>query len=323
MHASSSSFWSDIKKYEELLKSNPDSYCFATLADVYLEAGLVDDAVTVARAGVARHPQFAAGQMALARACERKGLPDEALAALAVVTSVMPESCEAQQLTAKICRLSGRQHDAIQSLRTLLELNPDDRAARIELEALLQAVRSESHAVDDDDDLELIELGDDDIILELSDELVEIEEDLQEDSLVDRPAAPVAKSLDVWDFSDVAESLDDNDDTAISSSDDELSEDVVDDPMMTATVAELYLSQGFDDRAVAIYRALSVKDPSNASVVSRLAELEQRALPEEAITPVSADVAFELPAQGTADQGGAVEVLEGWLENIGRLRACR
>ncbi len=72
MQSSTESFWSEIKRYEERLKSDPASYCFAPLAEVYLRAGLLDDALAVSRAGVARYPGYVAGQMALGA-----GLPSE------------------------------------------------------------------------------------------------------------------------------------------------------------------------------------------------------------------------------------------------------
>ena len=43
----------------------------------------------------------------------------------------------------------------------------------------------------------------------------------------------------------------------------------------TATMAELYLQQGFPDRALAIYRDLAARTPEDASLIERVAELEE------------------------------------------------
>lgn len=322
MSSSSNSFWSDIKTYEERLKSDPASYCFAALAEVYLKAGLIDDAVSVARAGVARYPAFVAGQMALARACDRKGLTDESLNALCTVTSAVPESAEAQQMLASACRAAGRYSEAAQALRTLLEFNPDDRAARLELDALEQSGQVSSPDVEED--LELIELGDDDLILDLLEDVSEVE-----DELVERATPPIAASADPWAFS-----LDDEPVSSSPSSDagvEDAEEDepvqqdggLPDDPMVTATVAELYLSQGHPEKAQDIYRTLVARDPADAGAAARLAELENQMILESAASSAVTAPPADLPVTAIADQGGAVAVLEGWLDNIRRLRACR
>lgn len=318
MNPSSNSFWSDIKGYEEQLKSNPASYCFAALAEVYLKAGLTDDALSVARAGVARYPAFVAGQMALARACDQKGLADEALNALHLVTSAMPESVEAQQMLARTCRTMGRHADATQALRTLLEFNPDDRAARLELDALEPPHADNSQDVEED--LELIELGDGDLILDL-------EEDVADDQLVERTAPPVAASAEPWAFPVADEAMPSagSDSSGVEDVPDgePLRDDgVPDDPMITATVAELYLSQGHPEKALDIYRTLVVRDPADAGAAARLAELESHAQLEVATSSVAMAPPVEVPVAAAADQG-VVAALEGWLDNIRRLRACR
>jgi tetratricopeptide (TPR) repeat protein len=43
----------------------------------------------------------------------------------------------------------------------------------------------------------------------------------------------------------------------------------------TETMAELYLQQGFPDRALAIYRDLAARSPEDASLIERVAELEE------------------------------------------------
>ncbi len=97
------------------------------------------------------------------------------------------------------------------------------------------------------------------------------------------------------------------------------------DPLLTGTMAELYLSQGVVERALQIYRDILAVDPDNASVAARLSELESQH-PAEPLLEPSADLSetvSTLPSHGSADQSSALAVLEGWLENIRRLRACR
>jgi hypothetical protein len=144
------------------------------------------------------------------------------------------------------------------------------------------------------------------------------------------------------------------------------------DPLSTGTLAELYVSQGFIQKALEIYRAILVDNPSNEGIATRVIALEaleassfvtdsESVEAEVGIREADADFAFadndffeddestlmqepdglplpetipegrdfpvllssvsSAPPQGHADT--AVAELEGWLENIGRMRSCR
>ncbi|HET7551480.1 MAG TPA: tetratricopeptide repeat protein [Gemmatimonadaceae bacterium] len=53
------------------------------------------------------------------------------------------------------------------------------------------------------------------------------------------------------------------------------SDDAAASAFATETMAELYLQQGFPDRALAIYRELAARDPDNGSLLERIAELTE------------------------------------------------
>ena len=76
MEQDTTSFWTDIKKYEDILASDQNSYCFAPLADLYRKLGLLDDAIAIARRGHDRHPEFVSGCLVLGRAYFDKFLFD-------------------------------------------------------------------------------------------------------------------------------------------------------------------------------------------------------------------------------------------------------
>ncbi|MEJ7810852.1 MAG: tetratricopeptide repeat protein [Gemmatimonadaceae bacterium] len=60
-------------------------------------------------------------------------------------------------------------------------------------------------------------------------------------------------------------------------------------PFVTETIAELYLQQGFRDKALQVYRRLSADRPSDAALQQRLAEIESEPLPFTESAP-AADV---------------------------------
>lgn len=316
MQTSEESFWSEIKSYEDRLRENPASYCFSSLAEVYLTAGLLDDALAVARSGVVRYPAYAAGQMALAKACHQAGLFDECRQALLVVVEAVPNHADARRLLARLYAEAGMRWDAAAALQVLLDFYPDDAAVRRELEELQRDVPAETM----DDGLELIEFTEADIV----------DEPEASDQLVERLRPAVAQVADPW--AGVAADMPQTELAAA----DELSavwsvpeqqlvtEHAVagQDPLVTPTLAELYVSQGFVDKAATIYQKIVIADPKNAAAADRLAELTAQLEPasdgQQPVTEASTNVP-EAAADGCQ---AVVTVLEGWLGNIQRLRTC-
>jgi predicted Zn-dependent protease len=308
MQSSNDSFWADIKRFEDRLKKDPESFCFSQLAESYLQVGLVDDALSVARTGVAIHPGYVAGQLVFAKACFRKGLQDDCKKALEKVTSAVPENAEAQRMLARLYAESGRDDAAVQVLKTLLEFCPDDQMARTELDALQGGVM--------DDDLELIEFTEADIIHDET-EPVPVVTSAAKHAAFEKPL-PIVEE-EPWQVEEAEE------ESVQSGFMPEAGGEK--DPLTTATLAELYVSQGFISKAVEIYRDILQSDPGNAIVLARLAKLEATDEPAPAVSvteakAVSPPAAKPVPVKGEAD-AGAVEVLEGWLDNARRLRACR
>lgn len=169
-----------------------------------------------------------------------------------------------------------------------------------------------------DDGLELIELSENDIVAEPED-----------DQLVERVTAPLRPVADPW--AGVAANVPE---PAVAVTPDVTSVEQAwpeivatgRDPLMTGTLAELYVSQGFTDKAAAIYRDILAAEPDNDAAAARLDELESQLLSAGSVM-MSADelpdAVAAVPAQGAADAGSVLPVLEGWLANIRRLRECR
>lgn len=320
-----SSLSAEIQVLEERLAISPDSFCFAKLSELYLKQGWLDQALSVARQGVARHPAYLAGQRALALACHAKGLHDECLALLRHLTSALPEDQEAQKLLGRLSSGIGDRETARRAYRTVLEFYPRDVESRLELQSLggSGALDLSLTSLDADDDEEIIE------DLEILEELDVLEEDQPDDrfplqAMITKSASPIPTA------------------------------EAQHDPLSTATLAELYVSQGFIHKALDIYRGILADNPVNGAVSARVAELEQLAQATEPSPPSDEDLyedepvgtpealqplmtpvpqqesvpaapawsaGSELPQQGAADN--ALETLEGWLENIRRVKSCR
>lgn len=284
------SLWAAARRFEGVLRRDASAYSFAPLSDIYRRLGLLEEALDAARKGCSIHPDFAAGQMALARAALEFAFKDEALKALESVVRVTPENLEAQRLLADLYTADGKEAAALHCLAVANSLDtepPQQFAAAIVEEEIPEE--------------EMLEAD----ILELSDELIEDEEFA--DNAVDPFAAlPDRPSLGE-DFSRAEPFLLE---TPPPIYHDEPPATEASPLMLSATIAELYISQGFTDRGVDVYRELLNADPLNEIYINRLTELTQ---------PVD-EPSIEL--KSTAAEGILAKLYE-WLGNIGRIRECR
>lgn len=278
----SASFWMDIKNLEDQLVKSPSSFCFAKLAEVYLKVGLVDDALHVARQGVKKHPGYLSGQRVFAQICNAKGFNDEALAALKLVTEALPEDIPSQKLLGRLLVEAGFHDDACMAFRTVLEFAPDDAESRIELESL---VRSTERAKS------ISQYNDEETIIEDIEVLEEI------DVVEDDESEPEPQSCE----------------TAIEEADSIAS--LHNDPLSTSTLAELYVVQGFTQKALEIYRAILADNPADQRMAERVAELEvQEVFPSEQNSEI--DYAIEEEVE-ESDAGFPVEIISCETETVG------
>jgi len=112
-----------LKKYQE----DPNSRVFAPLAEAYRKAGLLDQAIEIAREGLALHPHFLGGRVALSRALFDAGRFEEVSNELKVVIDQAPDNLVAQRLYAESSLMVGRLSEALRSYKMLLYFSPEDR----------------------------------------------------------------------------------------------------------------------------------------------------------------------------------------------------
>lgn len=125
-----------LKKFQE----DPTSRVFAPLAEAYRKAGLIDEAIEIAREGLRVHPNFVGGRVALARALFEKRKYDEVVEELSIVVREVPDNLVAQRLLAESCLMLGRVTEALSAYKMLLYFNPGDpETSRVVAELETQA----------------------------------------------------------------------------------------------------------------------------------------------------------------------------------------
>lgn len=281
------SLWAASKRFEGVLRKDPAALSFAPLADIYRRLGLLEEALETARQGCRRHPDFAAGQMTLAKAALESGFRDEAVTALEAVVRITPENLEAQRLLADLYSAAGDSAAAQRCLSVANSLDMDFTETAPPAEAAAFA----EEETDDD-------------ILDLSEELIE-ENSFdnamgQFAALPERPSIGAANNRAEPFLLEVPPPLSTEEPPPVEATP----------PMASATIAELYVSQGFPDKGAAVYRELLAADPLNENYAKRLGELTGSEIQPQAER-----------RDGQAE--GLLEKLQEWLGTIGRVRECR
>ncbi|MES3037057.1 MAG: tetratricopeptide repeat protein [Bdellovibrionota bacterium] len=125
-----------IEKYKKILKGDPQSLIFASLADAYRENRQLPDAEALAREGVQRHPHFARGWVVLGRILQDRGQMDEAIAALEKAVRLEPDNLLAHQVMGDLFLAIKNSKEALRSYKKVLFLNPLAAKARKVVEKL-------------------------------------------------------------------------------------------------------------------------------------------------------------------------------------------
>ncbi|MRR05596.1 MAG: tetratricopeptide repeat protein [Deltaproteobacteria bacterium] len=332
MEKESTSFWADIKKYEDLLSKDSRSYCFAPLSELYRKLGLLDDAVAVAHRGIEAHPEYIGGFMALGRALYEQGNRDQAKFALEKVALATPENLLAQKILSQIYQEEGNLSAAERALHLLVTFNPEDRESALALEVLRRSIPPAAETVS----------------LPATAPCAAEESLVAEQSEVDftSNAEQPARCLEFDgsnpcvddEFAEIPAAADEH----FLATGEPFDAEAGIMPLATVTLAELYEGQGFLEKALQVYSDLLDKDPENQLLQERVSQLIVRRHTESGIGPVAAFSAKpELPtavvrqdvlsgedftSQFPRELGQTDDVLDllgRWLDAVRRRKECR
>jgi len=109
---------------------------FATLADVYLSSGMVDEAISILKDGLSRNPNYTLGKIILGRAYYMKGNIDEALKTLEALYPEAKDSENANLYLARCHKRIGDLDKAAQFYEIVLKINPQNKDAHQELDSI-------------------------------------------------------------------------------------------------------------------------------------------------------------------------------------------
>lgn len=110
-----------------MYQDDPTSKIFAPLAEAYRKIGLVDQAIEICLEGLAHHPDFVGGKVALARSYFEKKQFIKVREVLQPMIDAIPDNLVAQRLLADANFSLGFTQEALSSYKMLLYFNPSDR----------------------------------------------------------------------------------------------------------------------------------------------------------------------------------------------------
>jgi tetratricopeptide (TPR) repeat protein len=332
MEKESTSFWADIKKYEDLLSKDSRSYCFAPLSELYRKLGLLDDAVAVANRGIEAHPEYIGGFMALGRALYEQGNRDQAKFALEKVALATPENLLAQRVLSQIYQEEGNLSAAERALHLLVTFNPEDRESALALEVLRRSIPAAAETVS-------LPAA---VLCATEEATVAKQSGLDCTSNAAQPARyPETAGSDPcagYQAAGIPAAADEH--TATSGDPPDADAGIV--PLATVTLAELYEAQGFLEKALQVYSDLLAKDPENQLLQERVSRLIVRRHNESDRGPVAVfREKSELPAavvrqdvlsgedstsqfpRELEQNDDVLDLLGRWLDAVRRRKECR
>lgn len=123
-----------LEQLRRRVEANPASIAFATLADEYRRAGMLDEAIATCQTGLRRHPSYLSARVTLGTALLDAGRYAEARTELETVLRSAPENLAAIRALAAIDAIE--RGEALPSAATSLETRQVES-----LDGLLAAIR--------------------------------------------------------------------------------------------------------------------------------------------------------------------------------------
>ncbi len=275
-----------IAYYEHKCELNPDSRAFAPLADLYRRAGRFDDAFRVLQAGLAAHPRYISALVILGRCHLETGDRPQARAVFQQVLEIDPDNLVVLKLMAEDAARQEDWNEATGLLERVVLLDPSDAPAEAELEAL--RARQEGHGRPPPR-----RQG------PAPPDVVETPPDMDVEVEPVRPPRPPAEAL-----YHPAPPPPSREQAALGESPPR--------SLATKTLAEIYLAQGYRDKALEVLREILARHPEREDIRAQIADLEREAAASGAPLPEGREPLPPPPRSGVRSR----RQFESWIDRL-------
>lgn len=291
----------EIEQLTEKLLADPKSRIFAQLADAYRKCAMYDEAIDTAKKGLEIHPNYAVAHLILGRCYMAKKMYALAREEFELTVRNDPQNLVGYRLLAETYERQNMYPEAVRFYQMVLDLDPTNADIAEKVENLKGAIRPaepprpqpalepETPSPSPGPAPEAPGKPQESITPEpqgLEEEPIKHEMPAPEPIVIEAVAQspdvvpPIAEETPIQEIITIAEA-----------SPGEPVEKTDEIPGSTATLAELYASQGHFEKAVEAYRELIAAEPDNQAYKARMDELLAKAYPELSPAPE-----LELPA---------------------------
>ena len=133
-----------IAKLEKAFRREPDAPLFARLADLYLDKGRTERALSLCEEGCANFPDYSTGFVVLSKCYEKQGEIEKAREAMGHALRLDPENPGSYKRLSRLFQQLGVAPLALQSLQQATHLDPFDESIGEQIDQLTYADRKEA-----------------------------------------------------------------------------------------------------------------------------------------------------------------------------------
>lgn len=259
----------ELVKLADKFRKDPASKLFFPLAEEYVKAGRIGEAIELLRAGIKAHPDLLGARVSLGKALLAKGLRAEAQAEFEQVIVANPDNIMAHKKLASIYLHAGDKPRALASCQSVLAVNPSDaemlklreeadRLAEITPEPPRPAVEDPSEGFEGEPtvvDPTLVDAVEPTVVDPL---LVDaVEPTVVDPTLIGRAPAPAPVEAAIEQAEEGAQPA-------------AVEESPIEDELATVSMADLFIAQGHYQRGIEIYRRILDRNPDHAEAAAKL-----------------------------------------------------
>ena len=271
-----------LPTFEKLWAKNPTSILFARLADAYREQGNLDRAIEVCRRGLRYRPSYPTGHMVLGRCLIEADRQEEARQEFEKVLRLDPDHTAALWELGRLEHEAGHLESALKRFESALAVDPFSPILAEVVKALSGEISAAAETGDDSAKAPDSDEGDPDpdeanLLNELDVEETDSEAAGSEETgpaAVETEPRTLLRSPPDSDDPLIRHGGDSRGDTGVRSGDQADGKPAP--SVLTLTLADLYVTQGFVGRAVEVLEALAERSPDDERYRLRLKELKTR-----------------------------------------------